>query len=171
MKTIAERLKEARELKGWTQAQLAIAADVSTGTIGNIESGARKSKGSIPQIAKAMGVSYEWLANEVGPMLPPTGEANGSLIFSGKATGEHKINQPSSLADNANAATNSIAAKSPSPYAVTIGLMFDTLPEDQNLRVAVMGQITNAILAAKRQQATELQTAPAPAQNPGKQSA
>ena len=56
MKTIAERLRYARELKGWKQAQLAVAADVSQGTIGNIESGARQSRGSLPKIAKALGV-------------------------------------------------------------------------------------------------------------------
>lgn len=76
MKTLAERLKEAREWKGWKQAQLAIAADVSTGTIGNIEAGIRKSKGSIPQIADALGVSYQWLANGTGDMLDSKNTSN-----------------------------------------------------------------------------------------------
>ncbi len=71
MKTVSERLKHAREWKGWTQAQLAVAADVSTGTVGNIEAGLRQSKGSIPQIADALGVSYQWLANDKGEMLSP----------------------------------------------------------------------------------------------------
>lgn len=68
MKTIAERLRFARDSKGWVQAQLAVAAGVSTGTIGNIESGARQSKGSIPQIADALGIRHKWLANGEGPM-------------------------------------------------------------------------------------------------------
>lgn len=50
-KTTAERLKYARELRGWTQTRLAVAADVSQGTIGNIESGARQSRGSLPLAA------------------------------------------------------------------------------------------------------------------------
>ena len=74
MNTLAERLKTARLLKGdvWTQAHLAAASAVSTGTIGNIESGLRGVKrpiGTLPQIAKALGVSYEWLAHGEGEML------------------------------------------------------------------------------------------------------
>lgn len=68
MKTIADRLKFARLRKGWVQSQLAVNAGVSTGTIGNIESGARQSKGSLPQIAEALGISHKWLADGVGPM-------------------------------------------------------------------------------------------------------
>lgn len=66
MKTIAERLKYARGLKGWTQPQLAVAAGVSAGTIGNIESGTRQSKGSLPQIADTLGINLKWLANGQG---------------------------------------------------------------------------------------------------------
>lgn len=68
MKTIAERLKHARAIKGWKQAQLAVSAGVSTGTIGNIESGARQAMGSLPQIADALGVNLKWLAQGEGDM-------------------------------------------------------------------------------------------------------
>ena len=80
MKTIAERLRYARELKGWKQAQLAVAADVSQGTIGNIESGARQSRGSLPKIAKALGVSHDWLAEGEGEMLPAGGRVEPSNV-------------------------------------------------------------------------------------------
>ena len=80
MKTIADRLRYARELKGWKQAQLAVAADVSQGTIGNIESGARQSRGSLPKIAKALGVSHDWLADGEGEMLPTGGRVEPSNI-------------------------------------------------------------------------------------------
>lgn len=76
MKNIAERLKFARNKKGWTQSQLAVAAGVSAGTIGNIESEARQAKGSLPQIAEALGISYKWLAHGTGPM-----ELDGGLSF------------------------------------------------------------------------------------------
>lgn len=66
MKTIADRLKYARGLKSWTQPQLAVAAGVSSGTIGNIESGARQAKGSLPQIADALGVNLKWLSSGDG---------------------------------------------------------------------------------------------------------
>lgn len=77
MKTLAERLLFARESKGklWTQAHLATAAGVSTGTIGNLESGARGAKSataSLYPIAKALGVNYDWLATGEGEMLPST---------------------------------------------------------------------------------------------------
>ena len=80
MKTIADRLRYARELKGWKQAQLAVAADVSQGTIGNIESGARQSRGSLPKIAKALGVSHDWLAEGEGEMLPTGGRVEPSNV-------------------------------------------------------------------------------------------
>ena len=80
MKTIAERLRYARELKGWRQTQLAVAADVSQGTIGNIESGARQSRGSLPKIAKALGVSHDWLAEGEGEMLPAGSRSEPSNV-------------------------------------------------------------------------------------------
>ena len=69
MKTIAERLKVARDRKDWTQAQLAAAAGVSTGTVGNIEAGIRQSRGSLPQLSEALGVSHAWLAHGKGEMV------------------------------------------------------------------------------------------------------
>ena len=76
MKTIAERLVFARKSKGpvWTQRHLAIAAGVSTGTIGNMELGLRGATGSIPgtlpQIAKALEVPFDWLAYGTGEPYP-----------------------------------------------------------------------------------------------------
>ena len=66
MKTLAERLKFARDLKKWSQAQLASASGLSQSAIGNIEAGIRQSRGSLPELAKALCVSYEWLANGIG---------------------------------------------------------------------------------------------------------
>ena len=68
MNTIAERVKFAREKKHWSQAQLALAAGCVPSTIGNIESGARQSMGTLPKIAKALGVRHEWLAYNDGEM-------------------------------------------------------------------------------------------------------
>jgi phage repressor protein C with HTH and peptisase S24 domain len=66
VKTLAQRVKYAREQRGWTQSQLAVAAGLSQGTIGNIESGARQARGSLPQIAEALGVEHKWLSLGVG---------------------------------------------------------------------------------------------------------
>ena len=50
-------LKHYRELKGWTQSQLAIQANSSNGMIGNIEAGkAKPSLDNIIRIAEALGV-------------------------------------------------------------------------------------------------------------------
>ena len=64
--TIATRLKQAREARGWSQEQLAAEAGVSQGTIGNIESGARKRPRDILRIVAAAGVSPEWLQDGTG---------------------------------------------------------------------------------------------------------
>lgn len=68
VKTIAERLVHARERAGLTQEQLAAAARVSQGTIGNIESGLRKRPRDIIAIADAVGVRPQWLETGKGPI-------------------------------------------------------------------------------------------------------
>lgn len=61
VKTLANRIKESRERLKLTQAELAKASGVSQGTIGNLESGIRKSAREILSIAAALGVSPQWL--------------------------------------------------------------------------------------------------------------
>ena len=74
MGQIGERIKYARERNGklWTQTYTAKMAGVSAGTIGMLESGKRGISGSIPgtipAIAKALGVNYDWLAYGTGEM-------------------------------------------------------------------------------------------------------
>ena len=75
MGQIGERIKYARERNGklWTQTYTAQMAGVSAGTIGMLESGKRGISGSIPgtipAIAKALGVNYDWLAYGEGEMV------------------------------------------------------------------------------------------------------
>lgn len=68
MKTLSERLKHARKTKEWTQGHLAAACGLTQSAIGNIEAGTREAKGSLPQIAQALGISYQWLAFGTGEM-------------------------------------------------------------------------------------------------------
>jgi transcriptional regulator with XRE-family HTH domain len=72
VKNIAERLKHARERLDPvpTQDEVAKKAGVSQGTIGNIESGARKSPRELLAIAKALGVNPQWLKTGEGAMIP-----------------------------------------------------------------------------------------------------
>jgi phage repressor protein C with HTH and peptisase S24 domain len=65
--SIASRLARARERAGLTQQQLANLAGVSQSTIGNIEAGLRQSRGSLPQIAEALGVRLKWLRDGEEP--------------------------------------------------------------------------------------------------------
>lgn len=77
MKTLAEKVTELRQKKGWTQGELAAAVGVSQGSIGNIESGIRTNPraATVLGIAKALGVSAQWLQSNDGEMLPSTAPA------------------------------------------------------------------------------------------------
>lgn len=60
--TIAERIRLAREHRGWTQEQLAVHADVSRSTIQNLETGRRQpQRSSLGRIATALGISVDAL--------------------------------------------------------------------------------------------------------------
>jgi transcriptional regulator with XRE-family HTH domain len=66
MDTLAKRLIWAREQKGLTQAALAKLSGVTQSTIGNLESGIRSSARRIVDIAAALNVNPNWLANGQG---------------------------------------------------------------------------------------------------------
>lgn len=67
-------MREARERRGLTQADLARAAGVSAGTIGNVEAGSRKQPRDLLAIAEALGVDPHWLANGIGGPIPTSPE-------------------------------------------------------------------------------------------------
>lgn len=68
MRTLSERLKEARKDAGLTQEELRIKAGLKRQSIiGGIESGEQKTTSYLPQIAAALGVNALWLAQEKGP--------------------------------------------------------------------------------------------------------
>lgn len=89
MNTIAERLKSAREEAELTQPQLASRAGVSAGTIGNIESGARKNPRELLAIAKAVGVHPQWLRDGVGPRRVGDSKRAGDSKSTGEPDVEH----------------------------------------------------------------------------------
>lgn len=85
METIDQRLIRLRKAAGFTQSQLAAAAKVSQGTIGNIESGLRGYGESIVNIAAALGVSPEYLRCEKVPRpKPPQGPSKLLWMKQGK---------------------------------------------------------------------------------------
>jgi transcriptional regulator with XRE-family HTH domain len=74
---LADRLKWAREQKRLTQEQLAVAADVSQSTIGNLESGLRRTARKLVTIANVLGVDAYWLETGEGS---PRGQAVDELV-------------------------------------------------------------------------------------------
>ncbi len=70
VKTLAQRVLQLRTAKGWTQGQLAAAAGVSQGSIGNIENGTRLDPRAttLTGIAQALGVDAHWLSSAEGEM-------------------------------------------------------------------------------------------------------
>lgn len=78
MKTLAEKVTELRQKKGWTQGELAAAVGVSQGSIGNIESGIRTNPraATVLGIAKALGVSAQWLQSGDGEILATSEASN-----------------------------------------------------------------------------------------------
>lgn len=90
--TLAERLKSARDALGLSQEQLANLAGVSQGTIGNIESGARKRPREIIAIAKAAKVNPEWLLKGIGPR--SASDSNGEDLMNASLQGMHLSSAP-----------------------------------------------------------------------------
>lgn len=123
MKSIADRLKYVRDLKTWTQAQLAVASGVSTGTIGNIESGARQSKGSLPQIAEALGIRHKWLAYGEGQMWLAAGAQASNTDGAAHLAREREPTYPLN--------------PRVSDMARTIANMFDAMPDPHKKRKAL----------------------------------
>lgn len=68
MNTLAERLNHAMSLTGMTQGQLARAVNMAQPTIWRLTSGQAKGTSRIIDIADALGVRPEWLANGDEPM-------------------------------------------------------------------------------------------------------
>jgi transcriptional regulator with XRE-family HTH domain len=75
---LPDRIKDAREVLGWTREILAAYSGVSVSTIGRIERGEMKPRaGSIIALAIALGIPVEELAAEAGMNLriPPEDRA------------------------------------------------------------------------------------------------
>ena len=67
--TLGDRLRHARQLRGLSQAELAIKVGCSQGAIGNIERNLRDGRGeTVIQIAEALRVRYRWLKDNEAPM-------------------------------------------------------------------------------------------------------
>ncbi|MBA1194099.1 LexA family transcriptional regulator [Pseudomonas entomophila] len=70
MKTLAERIKAARQHAQLTQKALAQQVGVEQPVISQLETGKNLQSAHLPKIAHACGVSAIWLSEALGPMLP-----------------------------------------------------------------------------------------------------
>ncbi|MBA1200377.1 helix-turn-helix domain-containing protein [Pseudomonas capeferrum] len=80
MKTLAERIKVARQHAQLTQKALAHQVGVEQPVISQLETGKNLQSAHLPKIAHVCGVSAIWLSDAIGPMLPggslPAANAN-----------------------------------------------------------------------------------------------
>lgn len=79
VKTLRERLIYARELRALKQAELAQKSKCSQSAIGNVESGTRQSLKNIVLVARALGVSVDWLYDGKGPVPEQSNTLVGDL--------------------------------------------------------------------------------------------
>lgn len=68
--TLGERLHKARTRAGLTQEQLGELAECGQGVVSKIERGDQDASTYIVLLARACGVSADWLQDETGDMLP-----------------------------------------------------------------------------------------------------
>lgn len=70
MKTMGERVADAREANGWSQSELARRIGVKQQAIQQIESGETKRSRYLADIARETGFNLEWIVNGIGPERP-----------------------------------------------------------------------------------------------------
>lgn len=68
MKTLAERLAYAMQLKGFTQGGLSKSTGIAQPTIWRLVNGKAKGSTKINDIARTLGVNSDWLSNGIGSM-------------------------------------------------------------------------------------------------------
>jgi transcriptional regulator with XRE-family HTH domain len=68
VKKFSDRLRHARTLRGYTQAELARLAGLSQSAVASYESGERKSSRGLFKLAAALRIEAQWLDTGKGPM-------------------------------------------------------------------------------------------------------
>lgn len=83
MKTVGERLRYARNMRGFSQEQLHDISGVKQGTISKLERGDSKRSTFIPQLAHALDCSPMWIAEGIGnpPTEIPVGESRNEFGY------------------------------------------------------------------------------------------
>lgn len=87
MNTFAERLLYARQLRGYTQNQLATLCGLSQSTIASYEAGTRLHARNLLSLAKILKVSPTWLEQGTGPIFSTLQETTPNYSHSWPFTG------------------------------------------------------------------------------------
>lgn len=158
---LGQRFKQLKEQSGMTKASFAREFKVPGGAsmISQHISGNRpiSLEAAVCYMA-GFGCSMEEISPSLANLMPPTGIVAASVAFTGSATGEHKQNQPQTPVDTAVIATNSVAIKPLSVFAMSIGRLFDKLTDDQ--QDMLFGKITALISDVLHPPASEQSTKP-----------
>jgi transcriptional regulator with XRE-family HTH domain len=97
VKTLADRLKFARELRGMSQKELAVASKCAQSAIGNVESGERHTLRNLVIVARALRISADWLYDGKGPKPTKddwlTGPAPSPLMVAERAKADPWTNE------------------------------------------------------------------------------
>lgn len=82
MSVLATRVLDRRTHLGLSQSELGERAGVTQQTIGNIESGETTRPRSLPEIARVLGVSVDWLVGATDDPTPPSHRVQVSVLAS-----------------------------------------------------------------------------------------
>lgn len=171
-----KRLKLAMQHAGLTQKALVKSTGIAQSSI---SSALNRGSGSAdtPRFAAACGVSALWLASGEGDMLPqgiavtaPMGRltASGTTQI-GVAPADSMPNQGVALVNASPSATNPVAEQS--ALATALAQLFDTLPNDVQLRATTFAALFDLLMQIKRGQTPAQPAAHLPAHDREKHSA
>ena len=97
-KTLADRLREMRKLRGMTQTEVAARAGTSSATISHFETGQREpGPANLKKLADALGVTTDFLLGRTE--LAPTGPQMQALIRTAARMTQQQLNELARFAD------------------------------------------------------------------------
>lgn len=86
--TVGDRVRQCRKQKGWSQAKLAKEADVTQATISHVENNSSDQTKFLPQLAKALNVSSEFLLSGQDYINKQKGKMEDFVVVSGGKKGQ-----------------------------------------------------------------------------------
>lgn len=91
--TVGDRVRQCRKQKGWSQARLAKEAEVTQATISHIENNTSDQSKFLPQLAKALNVSSEYLMSGQEYIDKQKGKLEDFVVINGTNKGKNPSDQ------------------------------------------------------------------------------